>query len=305
MPLKKQKFSANAKFLITGEYAVLANVTALAVPLKKQQHLEVTPREDKKITWESYNADGNLWFELESNLHFLTSDQKHENPTSQKLIDILRQAISSSNYKLDAGFDAVTTLDFDRKYGMGTSSTLISLIAQWMDCDPYMLQFSHFGGSGFDIACATSNTPVLYNYNDGKPIVTPVVFNPEIKDQLFFVYLNQKQNSRDSIARFDPSKLTPEFKKELNGMPDRFIRSAGSVDELSNTMERHEQIIADLVGLEPVKNRLFPGYKKGVKSLGGWGGDFIVVVGDEDDVSRFRESGYSHIFFWDDLVLGD
>ncbi|ARN79462.1 hypothetical protein BST97_11315 [Nonlabens spongiae] len=301
-----ERFSANAKFLITGEYAVLANITALAVPLKRQQHLEISSRDDQKFTWKSYDADGSLWFEIESDLGKIKSSQKFDDPTADKLLAILRHASSmSSRDILNQGFDAVTTLDFNRKYGMGTSSTLISLIAQWADCDAYQLQFEHFGGSGFDIACATAKTPILYNYNDAVPIVKPVIFNPAIKDQLFFVYLNQKQNSRDSIAKFDPRKLTQELKNELNQMPNRFVQTADSVEDFSKTIERHEEIISNLVGLEPVKNRLFPDYKKTMKSLGGWGGDFILVVGDSGDRARFRESGYSHIYSWDDLVLTD
>ncbi len=306
MPLKTQKLSANAKFLITGEYAVLANVTALAVPLKKQQHLEIAYRKDQIITWRSYDVDGSLWFELKTDVQELKSEKTFTDPVADKLVSILRHAMKiSSKKELDQGFDAVTTLDFNRKYGMGTSSTLISLIAQWQECNAYEVQFEHFGGSGFDIACATANTPILYNYHYADPIVKQVEFDPAIKDQLFFIYLNQKQNSRDSIARFDRDKLTQEFKDELDQMPDRFIQSADSVEKFSETMERHEQIISSLVGLEPVKNRLFQDYPYAMKSLGGWGGDFILVVGGEGERVRFRESGYSHIYSWDDLVLTD
>ena len=306
MSFSKERFSANAKFLITGEYAILANVTALAVPLKKQQHLEISSRGNQKFIWKSYDENGSLWFEYKSDLESIKSSKKFEDPIADKLIAILRHASSVGSIGiLDQGFDVVTTLDFNRKYGMGTSSTLISLVAQWADCDPYQLQFEHFGGSGFDIACATAKTPILYNYNDAAPIVKPVIFNPAIKDQLFFVYLNRKQNSRDSIAKFDARKLTQELKNELNQMPDRFVQTADSVEDFSESIERHEEIISNIVGLEPVKNRLFPDYKKAMKSLGGWGGDFILVVGDEDDRARFRESGYNHIYSWDDLVLTD
>lgn len=306
MFLSKERFSAHAKFLITGEYAVLANVTALAVPLKKQQHLGIAYRNDQFITWRSYDVDGSLWFELKTNLQELKSEKTFPDPIANKLMAILRHAMKiSSKKELDQGFDAVTTLDFNRKYGMGTSSTLISLIAQWQECNAYELQFEHFGGSGFDIACATADTPILYNYNDADPIVKQMEFDPAIKDQLFFVYLNQKQNSRDSIARFNRDKVTQELKNELDQMPDRFIQSADSMEKFSETMERHEQIISSLVGLAPVKNRLFQAYPYAMKSLGGWGGDFILVVGAEGERARFRESGYSHIYSWDDLVLTD
>ena len=59
--------------------------------------------------------------------------------------------------------DNITTkLTFPRAWGLGTSSTLISLIAQWAKCDPFELLFEAFGGSGYDIACATANSPISY-----------------------------------------------------------------------------------------------------------------------------------------------
>jgi hypothetical protein len=48
-------------------------------------------------------------------------------------------------------------LSFPKKMGLGTSSTLINNIAQWLQIDAFTLLNNSFGGSGYDIACAQNN----------------------------------------------------------------------------------------------------------------------------------------------------
>jgi len=198
---------------------------------------------------------------------------------------------------------AVTTLDFNRTYGMGTSSTLVSLIAQWLECDPYALQFECFGGSGYDIACATARQPLIYKYHELLPEVETVDWIPAIKDQLFFVYLNRKQNSRDSIARFDKRFITPSLREELITMPQQFMEASKSLAAFEEVTKRHEVIIGALIGLESVQSRLFPDYSGAIKSLGGWGGDFVMATGDVSSRQYFIDKGYDVIYGWDDLIL--
>ena len=49
--------------------------------------------------------------------------------------------------------EAVTRLEFPREWGLGTSSTLISNLADWAGADPYALLDKTIGGSGYDLAC--------------------------------------------------------------------------------------------------------------------------------------------------------
>lgn len=301
---KTKKYTAHGKFLITGEYAVLDNVPALAVPLKLNQYLEITDRDDQEITWKSYNSDGELWYQVITNVHDLYSDCINcDNPITFKLSEILNTALHLTSNKSLRGFDAVTTLDFDRKSGMGTSSTLISCIAQWLGCDPYQLQFKCFGGSGYDIACATAQKSIIYNYNNEEPFFKEVYFNPAIKEKLFFVYLNRKQNSRDSIAKFDKGLLTSSYREELSNMPNAFLDASDDLLMFEQCITRHEEIISAVVGIAPIKQQLFDDYQGAIKSLGGWGGDFVLATGGLEHRKYFKNKGYKIILEWDDAVL--
>ncbi|MGB5980897.1 MAG: GYDIA family GHMP kinase [Nonlabens sp.] len=298
-------YSANGKFLITGEYAVLNNVPALAVPLKKQQHFELKRLNSSKIIWKSHDGDGSLWMNFETVLKTLFSDHKYRDATQAKLAEILRTARKlKPQFDWTRGFEVATHLDFNREFGMGTSSTLISFIAYWTGCNPYTLQFACFQGSGFDIACATAEKAIIYNYNDALPLAHEIEFQPEIADELFFVYLNQKQNSRESISKFDKSKLTSSIREELSAMPQKFVDASCNRTAFEKVMTSHEEIISELVNIPPVKQRLFPDFPNAIKSLGGWGGDFVLATGSENDHQYFKKKGYQDIFRWSDLVRG-
>jgi mevalonate kinase len=300
----KKKFKAQGKFLITGEYAVLNNVSALAMPLKLNQYLEINDRDDQVITWKSYNNDGDLWYQVVTKVPDLYSGSINcSNPITLKLSKILNIALQLTSNNYLRGFDAVMTLDFDRHSGMGTSSTLISLISQWLGCNPYQLQFKCFGGSGYDIACARASKSLVYNYNNADPIVEEVTFDPAIKEYIFFVYLNRKQDSRDSIAQFNQELLTEDLREELTNMPEGFISASNDVSEFNKVIDRHEEIISSLIGLTPIKKQLFGDYEGSIKSLGGWGGDFVMATGGIEARDYFKDKGYNEILEWDEVAL--
>ena len=55
--------------------------------------------------------------------------------------------------------------------------------------------------------------------------------------------------------------------------------------------------------LKPVKEELFQNYFGEVKSLGAWGGDFVMVTGNNKTVDYFKEKGYNTILSYNQMVL--
>ena len=75
------------------------------------------------------------------------------------------------------------------------------------------------------------------------------------------------------------------------------------VDEFEKLIVEHEEIISKTINIEPIKNRLFRDYQSGVvKSLGAWGGDFVLVTGNKSSLSYFSNKGYNEIIPYKDLV---
>ena len=299
-------FYSHGKLLITSEYLVLDSALALAVPTKLGQSLRITPLDSGTLVWKSELHDGSLWFETEISLpiqHPITSDDA----VIQKLYEILTAAQSLNPDFLQSaqGYEVVSTLEFPRDWGLGSSSTLIANIAQWATINPYELLEKTFGGSGYDIACATSKTPITYIRQTTTPIVEAIGFDPAFKGNLFFIHLNRKQNSRDSISHYRNLETSEReiHIKAFTALTKEIITSQDSLSRFEHLIMEHESQLSKIIQTPTIKNQLFHDYPKAIKSLGGWGGDFVLVTGTEEDMIYFRERGYTTIIPYSEMVL--
>jgi len=177
--LKPTTFYSNGKLLITGEYLALDGAQALAIPTKFGQSLTVEPFTDGQLKWESFDASGKIWFETTLSLEELFNQSNETlDSITERLLQILRVAKAYNPKFLNdnSGLKVKNQLDFPRNWGLGTSSTLISNIAQWAKIDAYALLEDTFGGSGYDIACAKHNTPITYQLQkNGRTIIETTV----------------------------------------------------------------------------------------------------------------------------------
>jgi len=181
--------------------------------------------------------------------------------------------------------------------------TLINNIASWAKIDAFELQFKIFGGSAYDIACAQNNTPIIYQLDKGKPNVEKINFSPKFKDNLFFIHLNKKQNSRDSIAQFNKVELDKKTAiDEISEITNQII-SNKSLSEFEFLIKKHEEIISSIIGVEPIQKKLFKNYSGQIKSLGAWGGDFILATGNEQTIAYFNKKGYTTIIPFSKMIL--
>lgn len=297
------KYFAHGKLLLTAEYAVLGGATALAVPTKLGQWLEVNTIDTPEIRWKSIDEKGAVWYENQFEPTFFIPKQK--NDVGNRLQDLfLEVSIKNSNvFRRSLGLSFVSTLDFNRAWGLGSSSTLISLLAQWGKVNPFQLQQQVFGGSGFDVACATAKGAIHYTRtNPLQPTIIPVDFSPNYKDHLFFVHLNQKQDSQKAVAEFNYKRLTPTKLAKISSLTTAFS-TAESLEHFQELIRTHEEIIGGLLGLTPVQKHLFSDYKGAIKSLGAWGGDFVLAAGPESSPDYFRHKGYSTVFRAEDLLV--
>ena len=307
---KTLTYRSNGKLLLTAEYAVLDGAKALAIPTKFGQSLDVEANDSNSIHWKSYNELGKVWFECTISFNEIaTTDRNNQsqNDIKERLIQIL-QAVKSLNSEFlssNQGYNIVTHQDFNRLWGLGTSSTLINNIANWANVDAYKLLQKTFGGSGYDIACAQHNTPITFQLKpDQNPLVESVAFKPKFKKHLYFVYLNQKQNSRDGISVYKKlKKINAAIVSNINSITVAMI-DCNSLSEFESLIEHHEDIISKLINQDPIKTQLFSDFKGAVKSLGAWGGDFVLVSSLSNPTAYFTTKGFETVIPYEDMVLG-
>jgi len=304
--MKKETYYSNGKLLLTGEYLVLNGARSLAVPTKFGQDLEVIPSFGKKIIWKSYDADGSIWFENEILFDdIITKKSFIENKIKNTLVEILHHAylLNSDFIENAEGYSIDTKLTFPRLWGLGTSSTLINNLGQWLNINAFELLKNSFGGSGYDIACAQTNQSIIYHLENEKPFFETVSFNPEFKEHIYFVYLNKKQSSKSAINNYLNKQFSLEKVKIKIDKITAFVSETNNVDDFMSALEKHEILLSDVLEQLTVKESLFPDFKGTVKSLGAWGGDFVMVVSKENPLFYFNKKGYDTILKYEEMIL--
>lgn len=388
-------YHARGKLLLTGEYVVMQGALALACPTRRGQSLYLAPCRPAHIHWKAFTPRGDVWLEAEWNcpgidsmtnrdsaVPFLKKEREGVKPL--KLLELQSKAKGSDaavarleswlthammlshqnspehfmeqlNRVKSEGISAETYMEFEREWGLGSSSSLISLLAQWWDCRPMELHAATQGGSGYDQACATASGPILYqllgegaaiesailhqppkatqnevdtrpNQNkiiqsgcdapfrqlntavqapDLRPHIQPITFQPGFHEHLLFVYTGKKQSTDHSIRQFwQRSNATENYLNEISECT-RQLTSATDLKTFMEVMHRHEQVISGLLGEEPVQSSRFSGFSGQTKSLGAWGGDFILAAANDPQQARkfFTDKGLSLHFSFHELLL--
>tara|TARA_B110000093_G_scaffold15648_1_gene14505 strand:+ start:28 stop:930 length:903 start_codon:yes stop_codon:yes gene_type:complete len=298
-----EKYHSHGKLLISGEYLVLKGGLALAVPCNKGQSLIYDSSKEKELQWESYDEKGSVWFKATFSIMDFDIIATDQTDIAKRLRSVLKKVRKqNSTFLLEKGGRVKTVLEFDRQWGLGTSSTLISNIAQWSNTNPYELLKQTTGGSGYDIACAQAKSPLLFSNKNQTPKVESCEFNPSFKDQLFFVYLNQKKDSSEAVKRFSDIKIT---EKQLDFFSDLSLKmlKSNELKKFEKLIETHETQLGQILKIKPVKEVLFPNYSGSIKSLGAWGGDFILVTGNDNTISYFKNKGYKTVLKYSEIVI--
>ena len=303
----KKTFYSNGKLLITGEYLVLDGAKGFALPTKFGQNLIIEEGNKQEFHWKSYDADGSIWFEDTITYNDLINEiDLEEESVKTTLTIILKEAFLLNPTFMDPskGFKITTELSFSKSWGLGTSSTLINNIAQWLQIDAFKLLQNSFGGSGYDIACAQNDTPILYHLENGKPIIEQVSFSPDFIPNIYFVYLNKKQSSKIAIAGYNKNrKNNLEKIIATNDQITIQVLQAETVESFAKAIQKHEIDMSLILEMQTVKEASFPDFTGTIKSLGAWGGDFVMVISTETPTEKKEKKGYTTVIPYAEMIL--
>ncbi|MEP3839114.1 MAG: GYDIA family GHMP kinase [Algibacter sp.] len=304
--MKNKTFYSHGKLLISAEYVVLDGALSLAIPTKYGQYLTIEPIEDPVLHWKSFDEKNSIWYENKFDLKGDTIESLNlNNDISNRLIEILKasKTLNPEFLNTHQGYKVKTHLEFQKNWGLGTSSTLITNIAKWANINPFQLLEKTFGGSGYDIACAQHNKPITYQVADHEKLVKIAEFNPIFKEQLYVVHLNKKQNSRDGIRHYHENKNNAATTiNAINKLTLEMI-SCQKLDHFQDLMTSHENLIAKLTNQTPVKDIYFKDFDGAIKSLGAWGGDFVLVASKHNPIAYFKAKGFNTIMPYTKMAL--
>lgn len=294
---------SHGKLLLTSEYVVLDGALALALPTKWGQEFFVSEDPDGKslINWTALHQ-GKSW--LNATIDYQNGKVVSTNiPESAAFIlKVLMKVkeLSAIQLKQDSSYSIKTDLQFPANFGLGSSSTLMNNLAQWAEIDAFELNETCLGGSGYDIAVAQEQSAILYQ-NQPQRILKKIDFNPSFKNDLIFIHLNQKQNSREGINLYRSKEKSPQLIDEFSTITKRVLQVL-TLEEFSELMMLHEKKLSEFLGIETVKEKHFETCPSFVKSLGAWGGDFVMSSKFSGYQDYFSGKGFSSVFSYEDLI---
>ncbi len=304
-----QTYRSNAKLMLSGEYLVLRGALALAVPLKYGQTLKVSEHPgNPSLVWKTY-IKGQHWFDAIFSLDEFVIGNSNDFPTAQNLREILLAAKSLRPEFLSGTerYEAVSELDFDINWGFGSSSSLIVNVARWAEIDPFELFSKVSRGSGYDIAAALSDRPVLYRFAQDKREITQVDFFPPFHAQLYVAYLGKKRNSSLAVERFNQQSEC-DYSAQIADLDSitMAMLACSELREFRKLMRDHEKIISEVLDIPALSEKLLSDFNGDLKSLGAWGGDFILLATDmprEYVLTWLRKKDMHTWFSYEDVVM--
>lgn len=162
-----------------------------------------------------------------------------------------------------------------------------------------------FGGSGYDLACAGAENPIRYRRQGGTAEWKELHnWQPKWAGFSYFVYRNQKQDSRASIAQYRQGKgggPQGAAAAKATAFTAALVNQKLSPARVQKIMQEHESMIGELLGIAPIQTTHFADFPGAIKSLGAWGGDFLWALSEEKPatvVQYFKERGYCIVLDW-------
>ncbi|HFK5506237.1 GYDIA family GHMP kinase [Elizabethkingia anophelis] len=302
--MDKQHFFSHGKLLLTSEYVVLDGAKALAIPTKPGQDLSAEKIDDHRslIYWETYR-EGKLWLKTcidYKNLFVTETNIANASAFILKIFSTLKD-MGSESLEADYSYILKSNVQFPENFGLGSSSTLMNNIANWGNVDAFALNDIALGGSGYDIAVAKAGAPIIYTRNRGNKTVETVNYSPSFKDQLLFVHLNKKQDSREGITMYKQMEKSQDLIHYFSELTDEILISE-NLENFSLIMEDHEKTMSNFLKIPTVKEKYFKNAPSFFKSLGAWGGDFILTTKFCDYENYFLHNGFPNFFSYDELI---
>lgn len=291
------------KLMLTSEYFAVDGALVLAVPTQLGQEFFFEEKHDGKsiIFWEAYHQN-KLWLKAVIDYKNWEILETNINPSAEFILKVLKnvQSLSEIQFKNTHTYHLKTNLQFPPDFGLGSSSTLMNNLAEWANIDPFHLNSISLGGSGYDIAVAKAKSAVLFQ---NKPEIhfEKIDFSPKFKNELIFIHLNQKQDSREGINLYKSKIKSQNLVDEFSDLT-RNILLCNELENFSDLMLLHEQKISDFIEIPTVRSKFFVDCPTFVKSLGAWGGDFVMSAKFEGFEDYFWGKGFSTVFDWSGLI---
>ena len=173
------------------------------------------------------------------------------------------------NIKKEFNFD----IEWTQINGWGSSGSTIANLCKVFDLDPIDC---YKEGSGIDFWTSYKNSSLLYNKKES--INLDIQWN--FTDQIYFLPLNKKVSS--------PTFTLNDFPvNEINDLTS-LIANCRNIESFLNYLKEHDKIVSQIIEIKPLQMK----HCSYVKYLGTWGGDTVMLIGD--DLHKYYPSAINY-----------
>ena len=141
----------------------------------------------------------------------------------------------------------------------------------------------------------------IFLYDLDRQLLLFLLMSNLEKDDLIFIHLNQKQNSREGINLYRSKEKSSQLIEDFSTITQRVLE-VQTLEEFSDLMILHEKKLSEFLGIETAKEKYFETSPSFVKSLGAWGGDFVMSSKFSGYQDYFLGKGFSSVFSYEDLI---
>ena len=302
--MAKQSIYCRGKLLISGAYGVLDGATGFAIPTRLGQVFDFDAATTAGlISTRAYDLENQPWMEASFKAVDFSPIEQETDKQSSMLSKLFKAARSLNADFGTQGFTLSSKLEFNRHWGLGSSSTLVAAVAKYAQVDPYKLLDLSFTGSGYDIACAYTEGPILYSRNQSEIVAQSIEWKPKFTDQLYLVYLNEKMNSREAISHYREQVSSEQFIQELSSYSIEISKETTCLERFESLLGKQEALLSSRLNLPTIKQSRFTDLPEGViTSLGAWGGDFALFT-KQKNIPYLKDKGYQTILPLRELCL--
>jgi len=296
--------SAPGKVMLCGEYFVLWGASALAFPARHRQFLNVFYQPEKQTHSWITRVGEEIIFSCEIDKSSLEVQNIRGSLDSAKYIESLIKAVLQINPEaFSHSYRFETLLTFRPEWGLGSSSSLIVNMARFADVDPFALHRMISRGSGYDVACALFEKPLLFK-NPEKPEISFPEINYNFIECLHFLPLNIKKDSQKAVKDILSKQISPQALAIASKLSES-LSQVNDFNLFTNLLNEYVHLVEKQLGLSNPAKELFRGFQGTIKPLGAWGGDLMLVASQEKEnyiKDYFGAKGFKTIIKWHDII---
>ncbi|MBK8344995.1 MAG: hypothetical protein IPL12_17985 [Bacteroidetes bacterium] len=123
------------------------------------------------------------------------------------------------------------------------------------------------------------------------------------------MHLGNKQDSKTAVETFLlAGDITKKFANEIEIISEisEALLFCDDLPDFMQLLDEHEEVMQYVLQEEKIKTRLFDDFDGVIKSLGAWGGDFVLAVsaqGPDYITAYFKNKGLSTAIPFSDMAL--